>query len=230
MKTISNTPLSDAELDELDHILPYELDGEEQMMVDMLDGYLHAIAIGPTTLMPGQWLPAVFGKDAKSLPPARAFELVLRRFNDVLASFEEGSDGLNPLWNERIYRGRYYDDAEGWAVGFVDGMQLCLADWQPMLDTDEGKRWYRPIELLGAMDAGPDQERLTRTPAMRAKLALKIPESLWQMYAHWLPLRIAVAERQVAQAVSNKVGRNEMCPCNSGKKFKKCCGAAGVLH
>ncbi|MDD3234623.1 MAG: SEC-C metal-binding domain-containing protein [Candidatus Omnitrophica bacterium] len=23
----------------------------------------------------------------------------------------------------------------------------------------------------------------------------------------------------------NKVGRNEPCPCGSGKKFKKCCGA-----
>jgi hypothetical protein len=26
-------------------------------------------------------------------------------------------------------------------------------------------------------------------------------------------------------AVSNKVGRNEPCPCGSGKKYKKCCGA-----
>ena len=25
-------------------------------------------------------------------------------------------------------------------------------------------------------------------------------------------------------AVSNKVGRNEPCPCGSGKKYKKCCG------
>ena len=26
------------------------------------------------------------------------------------------------------------------------------------------------------------------------------------------------------QAVSNKVGRNEPCPCGSGKKYKNCCG------
>jgi preprotein translocase subunit SecA len=26
-------------------------------------------------------------------------------------------------------------------------------------------------------------------------------------------------------AKSNKVGRNDPCPCGSGKKFKKCCGA-----
>ncbi|MGB5261359.1 MAG: SEC-C metal-binding domain-containing protein, partial [Gammaproteobacteria bacterium] len=24
---------------------------------------------------------------------------------------------------------------------------------------------------------------------------------------------------------TRKVGRNEPCPCGSGKKFKKCCGA-----
>ncbi|MGA1824895.1 MAG: PBPRA1643 family SWIM/SEC-C metal-binding motif protein [bacterium] len=30
-------------------------------------------------------------------------------------------------------------------------------------------------------------------------------------------------------SVSTKVGRNEPCPCGSGKKFKKCCGAPGTL-
>jgi len=39
-----------------------------------------------------------------------------------------------------------------------------------------------------------------------------------------------MAERQTAQAMSKKVGRNEPCPCGSGKKFKKCCGAPSELH
>ena len=30
--------------------------------------------------------------------------------------------------------------------------------------------------------------------------------------------------RKDKQAVSNKIGRNEPCPCGSGKKYKKCCG------
>lgn len=29
-----------------------------------------------------------------------------------------------------------------------------------------------------------------------------------------------------SRAISNKVGRNDPCPCGSGKKYKKCCGAA----
>lgn len=28
------------------------------------------------------------------------------------------------------------------------------------------------------------------------------------------------------QAVSSKIGRNDACPCGSGKKYKKCCGAS----
>jgi uncharacterized protein YecA (UPF0149 family) len=33
--------------------------------------------------------------------------------------------------------------------------------------------------------------------------------------------RIASSSRKLA---SEKIGRNEPCPCNSGKKYKKCCG------
>jgi preprotein translocase subunit SecA len=35
-------------------------------------------------------------------------------------------------------------------------------------------------------------------------------------------------EQQTVQQVvrgSAKIGRNDLCPCGSGKKYKKCCGA-----
>jgi uncharacterized protein YecA (UPF0149 family) len=36
----------------------------------------------------------------------------------------------------------------------------------------------------------------------------------------------ARARRAVGAAATRKVGRNEPCPCGSGKKYKKCCGKA----
>jgi uncharacterized protein len=42
-----------------------------------------------------------------------------------------------------------------------------------------------------------------------------------------------VAERTIAQTFERenpKVGRNDVCICGSGKKFKKCCGASTLLH
>ena len=37
---------------------------------------------------------------------------------------------------------------------------------------------------------------------------------------------VEVAQRRVRK---EKIGRNEPCPCGSGKKFKKCCGKNSAL-
>ena len=34
----------------------------------------------------------------------------------------------------------------------------------------------------------------------------------------------------VRPTASIKIGRNEPCPCGSGKKYKKCCGSSGLLN
>jgi uncharacterized protein len=109
-------------------------------------------------------------------------------------------------------------------------MRLSWDDWQPLLSTPQGQAWFRPIALLGEDNFSVDQDDLTKTPAMRAELALQIPQAVLNMHAHWLPLRLAVHQREVAKSMQPKVGRNEPCPCGSGKKFKRCCGPAGDLH
>jgi uncharacterized protein YecA (UPF0149 family) len=55
------SPLSDEEVQELEDLLMDDRDGAEAMMFDTMDGYLRAVAIGPTTLKPQQWLPAIWG-------------------------------------------------------------------------------------------------------------------------------------------------------------------------
>jgi uncharacterized protein len=237
MTPLAFEPLSDEELDELDHFMLQEVDCDEGMTLDMLDGYLHAIAIGPKTLMPRQWMPAIWGDGDSMMPPVESIEklnqilgLIMRMFNSIIAGLEEDPPEICPQWCTQEYRGREYDDAEGWAYGFTQGVHLCQAEWAPLLQTPQGQAWYRPIGLLGEDDFGADQDALTKTPAMRSKLALQIPEAVVAMHRHWLPYRRAVYEREVAKAMQPKVGRNEPCPCGSGKKFKKCCGAAANLH
>lgn len=231
-------PLSDAELDELDQFL-LDADVEEGMTLDMLDGYLHAIAIGPETVMPSQWLPKVWGEqDGAMMPFAKDMDqihhmlgLVMRHYNSIIWSFEQRPPVLAPLWGTVQYATTgELDDAEMWAYGFAEGVKLSRAAWQPLFDDPQGQQWYRPIGLLGAENYSPDQEELTRTPEQRGALTGEIEGSLLHIHAFWLPLRHAVAERQQAQRISTKVGRNEPCPCGSGKKFKKCCGAPSELH
>lgn len=228
--------LSDDELHELDAFLLYDLESDEGMTIDILDGFLHAIAIGPVSISPAQWLPQVWGMESIT-PPVGSIDqlnhivgLVMRHFNGIITAFESEPKQMAPIWMMSKYRGREYVDAEAWAYGFIEGMQLCWHDWQPMLATAEGQAWFRPIGLLAREDFSPDQDELTKTPARRAKIAKQIPPSVMAMHDFWLPLRRAVYERQLARAMQPKVGRNEPCPCGSGKKFKKCCGAAADMH
>ena len=50
--------------------------------------------------------------------------------------------------------------------------------------------------------------------------------TLSQQYAHegstsrWRPMVVPPTQKQLAR---RRVGRNDTCPCGSGKKFKKCC-------
>lgn len=231
------SPLSDDELQELDNFLLFEVDCDQSMTMDMLDGYLHAIAIGPITLTPRQWMPGIWGEGDSMMPAVQSIEklnrilgLIMRLFNSIIAALEEEPRDIYPLWCTQEFRGREYDDAEGWAGGFCDGVKLCRPEWAPLLETPQGQAWYRPIGLLGEDDFCPEQDALTKTPAMRSKLALQIPEAVVAMYEHWLPYRRAIYEREVAKTLQVKVGRNELCPCGSGKKFKRCCGAAADLH
>jgi uncharacterized protein len=230
--------LSDEELDELERFL-LDLDAEEGMTLDMLDGFLHALAIGPETVMPGRWLPRVWGQeDGAMMPPADNLDqvnhllgLVMRHFNGIVSGLELSPPLVAPFWRTvRCGDSGEFEDAEMWANGFTEGVKLSRAAWQPLLDRPDGQRWYRPIGLLGADDFSADQDELTRTPAQREALAESIEDSLQQIHAFWLPLRQAMAERHRAKRMSTKVGRNEPCPCGSGKKFKKCCGAPSNLH
>ena len=43
---------------------------------------------------------------------------------------------------------REYVDAEMWAYGFMQGIELCKKDWQPFFDDPNGQEVFRPIYLL----------------------------------------------------------------------------------
>lgn len=229
--------LSDEEMLALERFLLYEVQSTEAMTLDILDGYMHALAVGPETVMPSTWLPQVWGQDEGLLPAVDSLEqanwllqLVMRHFNSIVAGLETTEPEITPLWGTRELDGEIYDNGEDWAYGFTLGVNMAKAAWAPLLETEQGRQWYRPIGLLGEDDFSPDQDELTQTLEQRHELTLQMPDAVLDMYLHWLPLRHAIYEQEIARAMQPKVGRNEPCPCGSGKKFKKCCGAPVNVH
>jgi uncharacterized protein len=233
----TTAPLSDEELEELDHFLLYEIENDDHMLLEHLDGYFHAIAIGPVTVMPSQWLARVWGADMAKMPIMNSIEelnhimgLVMRHYNSIISGFEMDPPLVDPYWSFVEYNNQEFLDAELWAEGFSEGVKLNQAAWASLLQTPKGQQWFRPIGLLGEFDFCLDQDELTKTPMQREQLALEIKDNILNMHAHWLPYRKAIFEREVAQSLRKKTGRNDPCPCGSGKKFKKCCGFATELH
>jgi len=88
-------PLSEKEFDELDNFLLSGRCPEGAMTMDTLHGYLTAIAIGPDTIMPAEWLPHVWGEEPGAVPTwknpkeeERIVNLIMRFMNEVLVTFE----------------------------------------------------------------------------------------------------------------------------------------------
>jgi uncharacterized protein len=107
-----STSLSDEELEELDQFLLSDARSEETMLLDTLDGYLTAIVIGPTTILPSRWLPGMWGPSAEDEPhfetPAQAqriLELVMRHMNGIVWTLQHDPDAFDPLLNSMVYEG-----------------------------------------------------------------------------------------------------------------------------
>lgn len=230
------------ELEDLAAFLMSDVTSDETMQLDNLDGYLSAILIGPTTLNMSQWYTGIWGKSEADAPNFETLEeaqyvmeLIMRHYNGIIWSLQDDADSHEPLFDVFIPEdeSREYVDAEMWAYGFMEGITLCRPDWQALFDDPRGTAWLEPIRLLGADDLTDEEQAQVATPEQREKIAKRIPASVAAIYRFWLPYRQAVHELQLVKTFTRahpKIGRNDPCPCGSGKKFKKCCGVATTLH
>jgi uncharacterized protein len=81
-----------------------------------------------------------------------------------------------------------------------------------------------PLEKVGELESAFTEDPQGWLGRRREELA----DTVSSLHAYWDEARNAAAERLRQHAVplrrpGPKVGRNDPCPCGSGKKFKKCC-------
>ena len=222
-------PLSEKEFNELDQFLLSDRSSDDAMTMDTLHGYMTAIAIGPETIMPAEWLLKVWGEDASAAPKwknakeeERIVELIMRFMNEVLVTFEVAPKEFEPLFCEHEENGETLIDAEAWCWGFWEGMELRPGSWDPIFQSDLAPL-MRPIYLLGADEIEEEELAEVDHPVKGHKLAVEIEANLPAIYKFWVPLRKGPV--QTLKRDEPKIGRNDDCPCGSGKKYKKCCGA-----
>ncbi|HEY4318614.1 MAG TPA: UPF0149 family protein [Herbaspirillum sp.] len=222
-------PLSDEEFEELDDFLLSDRCAEDSMTMDTLHGYLTALAIGPQEVLMEEWLHAVWGPEAKDAPAfknakeaERITGLIARFMNEIAITLEVAPKEYEPLFCEREWEGKSLLDGEAWAWGFWEGMGLRRQQWEPIWHSKLADL-LRPIYLLGSDELEEEELALVDTPIKTHKLTVEMESAIPHIYQYWLPNR----KSAVAQVRNEtpKPGRNDDCPCGSGKKYKKCCGA-----
>jgi len=229
-------PMSEADIDRLEELLESEAFKGEAMLLDELQGFLCAIASGPEPVLPHDWLPVVLGEAPRYDSEAQADEvlgLLMRFFNQIAEDLHAGSEPaliLYPVDEENSC----YDHAP-WADGYLLGSEM---GGQPWLEAAGG----HSEELADLLDAffllngsfkeeagATGQSWLSEEAEARAvrNAEAELPGLVLTIYRFWR----ALAEKPVPEVrESAKTGRNDACPCGSGKKFKQCCGSPERLH
>lgn len=122
---------------------------------------------------------------------------------------------------------------ELWAIGFTIGTELAEAAWNaaaeewPLVDEVLSLTDLLlpdpPEDELDDADLTPaDPEATPLGPAERTIAIGELSEALHELYV--LNEQRAQA-RQTVRRPGSKVGRNDPCPCGSGRKYKLCHGA-----
>lgn len=221
-------PLSDKEFQELDQFLLSDRCADDGMTMDSLHGFLTALAIGPEEVPMAEWLPLVWGSAGEGpqfqspKQRERIVALIARFMNEVAITFEVAPKEFEPLFCEQEVDGRMLLDADAWAWGFWEGMSLRPEAWETMLSSEVADL-LRPIRLLGADEIDEGEMPLVDDPVKRHKLAIEMEAAIPHIHRYWKPRRKSAV--QTVQRDAPKTGRNDPCPCGSGKKYKNCHGA-----
>jgi uncharacterized protein len=236
MDVIPDTPLSNEEIHELDIFLMSDATPDECMDIVALDGFLTALAIGPELVSPSVWLPLVWGGEKElvfesSAQAGRIFGILMRRFNDICRMFGENATGFEPLLYTREVDGETEWIGEDWCAGFMEAVVLDFDDWQPLFDDKAGCALLAPILTLGT-EVGWEELDASADPEAESEAALEaLGPSVEAIAAYWrLPWRtkVVASKETNLRARALRPGRNDPCPCGSGRKFKKCCVASNA--
>jgi uncharacterized protein len=222
-------PLTDEELEELDQFLLSDTMDEEAMDISMLDGFLTALANGPNTLSPSQWMPVIWGGPMtwESREQAeRIMGYVFRHANDILFYLREDPDTFEPLLYEREHEGKKIPIIDEWCTGFVRGMALDEPGWRPLLETEDGDDMLFPIMLYGT-EAGWDQLRDNPTLEDRhEEFAASLGDCVMAIMAWWLPVRKAkstVRREEPKVVATNPVPAAAARSSSNAAAGRRCC-------
>lgn len=223
---------------------------EECLNLKEIEGLLYAVVVTPEPIMPNEWLPIIFDDERHeyvSIEPMRQLlNELLDAYNQYNTMHLKGS--LHFPYDPKQMTLDLFDTMKDWCWGFFLGLELRSELWTSglsarkvnlSLERDPIDKSFKIIQFL-VDDDFDDVEFINE---IKGGIPAEVNEDDIEMYAEWsclelLPTivgniqefasemeKITVSDQTVKQTPvqSIHIGRNDPCPCGSGKKYKKCC-------
>ena len=202
-------------------LLDAKSEAHNTMRCDEVQGFMMALLSGPDALNPTNWLPEILGEeslfDAKERTEIE--RLVMAMAADMRMKLDEKI--LPDLW--------FYEDEAGnpdfytWCNAYLYALDIVPTDWFEAVDQEEFEDLFYPIMALGGIydDEENGEVILHLNEKELTQLESDLPHVLLDIYWYWQAI---INKPQTVRLEGEKVGRNDPCPCGSGKKYKACCG------
>ena len=217
--------LTEAELDRLEQFLNEPERPDDALPLDMAQGLLAAVASGPQPVPQDVWLAAIVGEDREFASEAEESDIttLLERFAaDTAQQLNEG-EGFDFI----LYGDEDGEDLGDWAEGYLLGVELADPRWDELADEEDYDNILFPFLALTG-DAKQMALEASEEWMDEAEEAKMLDEIRTNIASHLLDVRQFWFDKSVPPTVRRegpKIGRNDPCPCGSGKKYKNCHGA-----
>jgi yecA family protein len=226
-----DTALSDEETGWLSGFLTSGAVPETAMTLEQLDGFFCALLAGPDSPEASEYMPIIWNTgddpDLDGEPHFGSAELseyaeglIARHWKSVALRLERGFP------HEVVIDEPYaMEIGQYWAAGFIRGVAMRAQEWGRHTHVEDVKMFLSAMVTLGSDGGDADGERLERE--LREAIVDRLPILVANIH-HLLRGR----EQPFPPApppppdFGRKIGRNERCPCGSGKKYKFCCGSS----
>jgi uncharacterized protein len=232
---------TDKKLHQLDDLLLSLPPENEPMMTSQFDGFCAGLIVCPDVILPGEWLPLVWGDEIT--PPFERIEgvqaatdLITGHYNSVAQGLSSPSPSYGPIFDQDFTTDELL--WETWVEGFEQAMRLRPDAWQRIVESHDEEAAASVTMMLTLHQIAEGQCELPedsiddlteRAPDLIPDIVLNL--NAWTKVqagsgvdAEASPFPFA-ANTPRAPFQGQKVGRNEPCPCGSGRKYKRCCGA-----
>ncbi len=216
------TKISETDLDRLEQYLNAPERADSTLPLDMVQGLLAAVASAPAPIAQEKWLPEVLGEGHLFTDAEERNEIsgLLARFaEDTARQLNEGEGFDFILYGED-------EDLGAWAEGYLAGVDLAEPAWDASTEADDLDSMLFPfLALTGdakemAVEAGEAWMDDAEEKKMLAEVREGLADHLIDIRQHWFDRSIPPTVKREGP----KVGRNDPCPCGSGKKYKSCHG------